>query len=122
MEMPSSTREVVVQECKRLRPHDTITSIQPCQGKGCSHNLWIISFANSPQLIARVAQEHQILELEKRGIGILQHIEKHTPNCPVPRIHWHNVDQTSKHPSIVIQSFVPGRSLGTWNSSIPKSS
>ncbi|KAI5250183.1 hypothetical protein E4T43_00125 [Aureobasidium subglaciale] len=122
MEMPSSIREVVVQECKRLRPHDTITSIEPCQGKGCLHIFWILSFANSPQLIARVARKHQIVELEKCGIHILQHIEKHSSNCPVPRIHWHNLDQTSKLPSIVIQSFVPGRSLGIWNPSIPKSS
>ncbi|KAI5274689.1 hypothetical protein E4T47_02304 [Aureobasidium subglaciale] len=100
MEMPSSIREVVVQECKRLRPHDTITSIEPCQGKGCLHIFWILSFANSPQLIARVAREHQIVELEKCDIDILQHIEKHSPNCPVPRIHWHNLDQTSKLPSI----------------------
>lgn len=86
---------------------------------GRSHDIFIVTLADGSKIIARVAKPHHIHSLERRGVQILKHIASSNPNCLVPKVCWHNLDETSGEGMIVLQELIHGKPLSVWNASIP---
>lgn len=120
MVIPSLIKDIIVDECQRLRPGETVETIEPTEFQGCAHDVYVVSLTNNSRFIARVARPGQDAELEERALKIMQHIRKHNPHCRLPTTHWHNLDQTHSDSLIVLQDLVPGRPLSVWNSDIPE--
>jgi hypothetical protein len=122
MGVPGLIRDAVVNECQRLRPGETITTIEPTDFQGRAHDVYLVSLTNGSKLIARVARSEQDAEFERRALDIIQHIKKHNPRCHLPMTYWHNLDQPNRTHIIVLQDLLPGKPLSVWNSSIPTKS
>jgi aminoglycoside phosphotransferase (APT) family kinase protein len=111
--------DTILREAQRLWPGaGTVTLKQ--SGQGQSHDIYLVTLSNSSQIIARVARQPDSLGLEKSAIEVLTHIKTSSSNCQIPKVHWHNLDQSREIPPIILEDFVPGRLLSIWNSSISK--
>lgn len=120
--IPSSIRDVVVNQCQRLRSGETVATIEPTAFQGRAHDVYLVSLTDDSRLIARVARSEQDAEFERRALDVTQHVKKHNPHCRLPITHWHNLDQPNRTSIIVLQDLIPGKSLSVWNSSIPTKS
>lgn len=120
MATPSLIRDIIVDECQRLRPGEIVGTVEPTEVQGRAHDVYVVSFTNDSRLIARVARLEQKLELEKHALAIIQHIRERNPHCRLPTTYWHNLDQPHNGSLIVLQDLIPGRPLSVWNSDIPE--
>lgn len=123
----SSLEAMILPQARSLRPGTTKITLSPGNTSqvGHSHDIFIVTLADSSKIIARVAKSHHIHSLERRGVQILKHIASSDPNCLVPKVYWHNLDDEQQRISaegmVVLQELVSGKPLSVWNSSLPHS-
>ncbi|KEQ58823.1 uncharacterized protein M437DRAFT_58321 [Aureobasidium melanogenum CBS 110374] len=127
MDRITSLEAIILPQARLLRPGTGPVTLSPGNSsqEGCSHNIFIVTLADSSHIIARVAKSHNFDSLERNGVDMLNHITSLRPELKVPKVLWHNLDskqeQTPREFTIVLQDLIPGKPLGSWNELIPQS-
>lgn len=127
MDQKSSLEATILPIALSLRPGTGTVTLSPIPASqtGRSHNIFIVTLADSSHIIARVAKSHDFDDLERNGVDMLNHITSLRPELKVPKVLWHNLDtnqeQTPREFTVVLQELIPGKSLSVWNELIPES-
>lgn len=127
MDQQTSLETIILPQARSLRPGTGTVTLDPGNTSqiGRSHDIFIVTLADTSQILARVAKPQHNLALERRGVNILKHIASVNPDCRVPKVYWHNLDKQQQNSPrenmIVLQELISGKPLGVWNSLIPQS-
>lgn len=91
-ESADEIKQLILRNTAKLRPHK-IATVQPNIDHGRSHDIHIVKYQDGVKRAARIACKDDCGVLERRAIRILKHIKHYRPDCKIPRIHGHNLDE-----------------------------